>query len=74
MVKVIAHRGASAVARENTLEAFRLAAELGADWVELDARRTADGHVVVHHDAELADGRVICLLPRAELPDHVCER
>ena len=73
MVKVIAHRGASAVARENTLEAFRLAAELGADWVELDARRTADGHVVVDHDAELADGRVICLLPRAELPDHVCE-
>lgn len=73
MVKVIAHRGASAVVRENTLEAFRRAAELGADWVELDARRTADGHVVVHHDAELADGRVICRLTRAELPDHVCE-
>lgn len=73
MVRVIAHRGASAAAPENTIEAFRLAKELGADWVELDARRTADAQVVVHHDAELADGRVIVELPRAELPDHVCD-
>jgi len=56
MVKVIAHRGASAAAPENTIEAFLLARELGADWVELDARRTADDRIVVHHDAELADG------------------
>ena len=40
---VLAHRGARAVAPENTLEAFRLAAELGADGVELDVHRTADG-------------------------------
>jgi glycerophosphoryl diester phosphodiesterase len=50
---VFAHRGASARARENTLEAFRLAQELGADGVELDVRRTADGQLVVHHDPEI---------------------
>ena len=79
MVRVIAHRGASAAAPENTVEAFRLARTLGADWVELDARRTADAQVVVHHDAELADGRCnrdrvpIVGLLRSELPDHVCD-
>ena len=72
MVKVIAHRGASAAAPENTLEAFRLARDLGADWVELDARRTADGAVVVHHDARLPDGRPIVDLARADLPASVC--
>ncbi|HRW38342.1 MAG: glycerophosphodiester phosphodiesterase [Acidimicrobiales bacterium] len=73
MVRVIAHRGASAAAPENTVEAFRLARQLGADWVELDARRTADDAVIVHHDAVLADGRTIVELARAELPDHVCD-
>jgi len=73
MVRVIAHRGASAAAPENTVEAFRLARELGADWVELDARRTVDGKVVVHHDAELADGRVIVETERADLPASVCD-
>lgn len=73
MVKVIAHRGASAAAPENSLEAFRLARALGADWVELDARRTGDGRIVVHHDAVLADGRVIVEAKRSELADHVCE-
>jgi glycerophosphoryl diester phosphodiesterase len=73
MVRVIAHRGASAAAPENTIEAFRLARELGADWVELDARRTADAAVIVHHDADLADGRTIVDLPRSELPPSVCD-
>ena len=50
---VIAHRGASLHAPENTLAAFRLAAELGADAIELDAMLTADGNVVVHHDRTL---------------------
>jgi glycerophosphoryl diester phosphodiesterase len=48
---VIAHRGASAAFPENTVAAFRGAATLGADAVELDVRRTADGAAVVHHDA-----------------------
>ncbi len=50
---VIAHRGASRLAPENTLAAFRLAADEGADAVELDARLSADGAVVVHHDTTL---------------------
>lgn len=73
MVKVIAHRGASAAAPENTIAAFELARALGADWVELDARRTADGAVVVHHDDTLADGRVIVELARRDLPAPVCD-
>ena len=47
---VMAHRGASARAPENTLAAFRLALEEGADGVELDTKLTADGQVVVIHD------------------------
>ncbi len=47
---VMAHRGASAHAPENTLAAFRLALEHGADGVELDAKLSADGHVMVIHD------------------------
>ncbi len=68
---VIAHRGASASFPENTIEAFRGAAEQGADWVELDARRTADGALVVHHDAHLPDGRAIVDLAAADLPGSV---
>ncbi len=47
---IIAHRGASAFAPENTLAAFRLAVELGADGIELDAKLSADGEVMVIHD------------------------
>jgi glycerophosphoryl diester phosphodiesterase len=47
---VLGHRGASAVAPENTVAAFTRARELGADGVELDVRRTADGHYVLMHD------------------------
>jgi glycerophosphoryl diester phosphodiesterase len=46
----IAHRGASALEVENSLAAFRAAAALGADAVELDVHATADGQLVVHHD------------------------
>jgi glycerophosphoryl diester phosphodiesterase len=73
MVRVIAHRGASAAAPENTIEAFHLARELGADWVELDVRRTADGAMVIHHDDRLPDGRAIVETLRMDLPDHVCD-
>ena len=48
---VIAHRGASRDAPENTVAAFEAAIALGADAVELDVRRTADGVLVVHHNA-----------------------
>ncbi len=69
--QVIAHRGASKAERENTVVAFRRAGELGAQAVELDVRRTADGVLVVHHNAHLGDRRLIAALDRAELPEHV---
>jgi len=53
-VRVIAHRGASARAPENTLMSFGAALEDGADGVELDARLTADDVVVVMHDDDVA--------------------
>jgi glycerophosphoryl diester phosphodiesterase len=71
VTSVIAHRGASAASKENTVEAFAIARDLGATWVELDARLSADGVVVVHHDAHLADGRLILDLTCDELPDDV---
>jgi glycerophosphoryl diester phosphodiesterase len=49
-VQVIAHRGASADAPENTLAAFALASTQGADWFELDCTLTRDGAVIVIHD------------------------
>jgi glycerophosphoryl diester phosphodiesterase len=49
---IIAHRGASAAAPENTLAAVRKAIEDGADWVEIDVQETADGRVVVFHDSD----------------------
>ena len=50
---IIAHRGASACAPENTLAAFKLALEQGADAIELDAKLSADEQVVVIHDQTL---------------------
>jgi glycerophosphoryl diester phosphodiesterase len=50
---VIAHRGASAAAPENTLAAFELAVDLGAEAVELDAKCTLDGEIVCFHDRTL---------------------
>ncbi|MDT0403622.1 glycerophosphodiester phosphodiesterase [Streptomyces edwardsiae] len=50
---VIAHRGASAYAPENTLAAVDRAAALGVDWVENDVQRTRDGELVVLHDDSL---------------------
>ncbi len=50
---LIAHRGASRDAPENTLEAFELAVRLGAHVLELDVRVSADGVVVVMHDAKV---------------------
>lgn len=49
-IKVIAHRGASGHAPENTMAAFRKALEIGANYIELDVHLSADGKVVVMHD------------------------
>ena len=71
MPLIIAHRGASVAAPENTIAAFETARDMGSDWVELDVRRAACGTPVVHHDAHLADGRVICELPAGDLPGSI---
>lgn len=68
---VIAHRGASRAEAENTVAAFRRAAAMGADAVELDVRRTADGVLVVHHNPHLDDGRLVAATVHADLPDHL---
>jgi glycerophosphoryl diester phosphodiesterase len=49
---VIAHRGASADAPENTMAAVRMAVEAAADWVEIDVQESADGSVMVFHDSD----------------------
>src|SRR5262245_55459313 len=53
MTLIVAHRGASARAPENTMEAFRLGIEAGADAIELDVHLTADGQLAVIHDDTL---------------------
>jgi glycerophosphoryl diester phosphodiesterase len=68
---VIAHRGASRAEPENTLAAFRRAGTMGAEAVELDVRRTADGVLVVHHNPHLDDGRLVATTRHADLPGHV---
>jgi glycerophosphoryl diester phosphodiesterase len=69
-----AHRGASAHARENTLEAFTLALRLGATGLESDVWLTADGEAVLDHDGVVGGRlrrRAIRDRSRAELPPHV---
>ena len=62
--KVWAHRGASAYAPENTIPAFRMAMEMGADGIELDVQLSSDGKLMVIHDATVnrtsnGSGRVV---------------
>ena len=68
---VIGHRGASAEAPENTLAAFGLAAAQGADGLELDVQLSADGVLVVMHDARVdrmtSGSGVVAALPLAVL-------
>jgi len=74
---VLAHRGASVDARENTPEAFALADRMGADGVELDVRRAADGRLLVAHDPlpdSLADVDALGLASLADVLDACGDR
>src|SRR5688572_7107767 len=69
-----AHRGARAHARENTLDAFRLALRLGATGLESDAWLTQDGEVVLDHDGVIGPRmrrKAIAVLNRRQLPAHI---
>lgn len=68
-----AHRGARAHERENTIAAFRLALEMGANGLESDVWVTEDGVPVLDHDGVLGTVRRKPLrsVPRAELPAHI---
>ena len=67
----MAHRGASAVERENTTMAFRRAAQMGAHAVELDVRMCKSGELVVHHNAVLANSIALKDLSRSQLPAYI---
>ncbi|HEU4589079.1 MAG TPA: glycerophosphodiester phosphodiesterase [Gemmatimonadales bacterium] len=68
--RILGHRGASGHATENSLEAFRLAAALGADGVELDVHATRDGAILVHHDPDLPGLGAIRRLSAADARRH----
>ena len=72
MTLIIAHRGASRAAPENTVAAFRRAVAMGADAVALDVRRTRDDRLVVHHDPT-REGRALRAMGVDELPTGVPE-
>ena len=79
-VTVFAHRGASGYRPEHTIEAYRLAIEMGADVIEPDLVSTRDGVLVARHEneisgttdvadhPELADRRTTCLLYTSPSP------
>ncbi len=85
---IVAHRGASAVAPENTMSAFLRAIEAGADAIEFDVQASSDGQLVVIHDSTIdrttdgtgavfeTDGATIAGLDAGSWfsPDHAGER
>lgn len=71
MTAVFAHRGCTDGFVENTIEAFGEARRRGADGVELDVRQSADGGLVVHHDAVIEGVGPVCEIAVRDLPSHV---
>jgi glycerophosphoryl diester phosphodiesterase len=67
---IVAHRGAWDQAPQNSLAAVQRAVELGCDGVEIDVRRTADGHMVVVHDGRLR-GRSVRRLTHGEVQSRM---
>ena len=63
---VVAHRGASAEAAENSLEAFEKAIQVGSDLIEFDVRRTRDDQLIAFHDATVG-GHPVAQFTRAEI-------
>ena len=69
---IIAHRGASGAAPENTIEAFNLAWKLGADGIEGDFHLTNDGYIVAIHDADtgkVSGGKIKLVVKKSNLKE-----
>ncbi|MBI4369946.1 MAG: hypothetical protein HY547_06930 [Elusimicrobia bacterium] len=70
-MKIFAHRGGAQTSAENTLDAVRRAAQMGADGVELDVQLSADGEIIIFHDDDLRrlahDNRLVSRLNFKEL-------
>jgi glycerophosphoryl diester phosphodiesterase len=64
---ILGHRGSPRRAKENTLASFRLALDSGADGIELDVHRTADGVLIAHHDDVLPQGHSLSEMPYDDL-------
>lgn len=71
---IIGHRGfgksAEGRPRENTAESYRVAADVGVDWIELDVRRTADDALTVLHDPAWEDGTLVVERTAKQLGDE----
>jgi glycerophosphoryl diester phosphodiesterase len=66
---ISAHRGGSEAARAGTYDAYRHAVRIGAEYVEFDVRTTADGELVVYHDARTPGGEAVAGISRARVSD-----
>ncbi|MHC4449328.1 MAG: glycerophosphodiester phosphodiesterase family protein, partial [Planctomycetota bacterium] len=68
---IIGHRGASGYRPEHTLEAYRLAIAMGADFIEPDIVPTRDGVLIARHESRIDDTtNIVDLVARGELPDR----
>ncbi len=70
---IIAHRGASRYAHENTIAAFKKAIDIGADMIELDIRKTKDNVFIAHHD-RFAFGKPLHTYTFREIRDRMREK
>ena len=68
---VFGHRGSPRQEVENTMASFAAAVAAGADGIECDLRRSADGIVVIHHDPDYRDGRAVHETVAGDRPDGV---
>lgn len=71
MTRIFAHRGASQKFKENTLEAFSYASDIGAQWIELDVWLSKDGILTVHHDEKLKNGKHVSSNVFSDFPSDV---
>jgi glycerophosphoryl diester phosphodiesterase len=71
MTRIFAHRGASKKFKENTLEAFSYASDIGAQWIELDVWLSKDQILTVHHDEKLKNGKHVSSNVFSDFPSDV---